>query len=44
MEVLSDAAYHHTLQNKRKTIAGKDVKACIRNIESLAFLDGAIDL
>lgn len=43
VEVVSDAAYYHTLQAGRKTLLGRDLDACIDLIDNLAFLDGALE-
>lgn len=43
LETMAKEAYTYTSQNKRKTIAKKDLDHVINNVDCLCFLEGAMD-
>ncbi|CAL4102834.1 unnamed protein product, partial [Meganyctiphanes norvegica] len=43
IESFVQEAYRYTQQSKKKTVSKRDVDNCIESIDSLAFLDGAME-
>ncbi|XP_067000839.1 DNA polymerase epsilon subunit 4 [Anabrus simplex] len=43
IESLSREAYTYTAQAKRKTLQKKDIDSAVDSVDSLAFLEGALD-